>query len=517
MAPQTLALSSQPSLTPTLLLTTTPIPTLVPSPTEVFTASPSPTSRPPATPFRPNTSIPTDTPLQTATRVPAQTPTSDRVLVPLRPLQGDRVDALHGQSVKFDWTPTTAPYKLTLTRLPESNPTEEINDLMADSAEIEIAPPWEFGEDVSEYLWQVTDSAGRSLGSVKFSYSIPEFSIAIVPNSIILDPTEGTPGTEATVTGSGWKAGHEVNVQWDDGTELAATTVDGNGDFTVFFVVPDAAEGEHTIDFVGVPPDGEAYSIPATFTVVPTETQPPTLSWVKPVSNHGFYTTTSGTVELEVTATDNVSVRSVAFVRWDRVNLQWIGIDTGSSGDRLPSPSSRSNTDLSPPYQASVDVNTLNIGWNDIFAVVEDTAGNQVPVPIVISRLDPLVRALQFYESGYDGLPPDQRVYDQRFASETTRYINWELDIEYPAPGRRVDFKLTAIYFRDNRAGSWEEMHRHTVDAYAEGDWTESSYWWGYGFDDPGNWAIGFYLVDIYFEGSGIDGQLIASNRFEIY
>jgi hypothetical protein len=86
--------------------------------------------------------------------------------------------------------------------------------------------------------------------------------------TITLDPTEGPPETEVTATGSGWPAGHEVSVYWEDGTVLATTTVDDNGDFTVFFTVPDnASEGEYTINFVGFPPEGEAYTIPATFTV----------------------------------------------------------------------------------------------------------------------------------------------------------------------------------------------------------------------------------------------------------
>jgi hypothetical protein len=49
-----------------------------------------------------------------------------------------------------------------------------------------------------------------------------------------------------------------------------------------------------------------------------------------------------------------------------------------------------------------------------------------------------------------------------------------------------------------------------------EGDWTSTSHWSGYGADDPGSWAVGLYRVDIYFEGLGIDGQLIASEQFEI-
>jgi hypothetical protein len=261
---------------------------------------------------------------------------------------------------------------------------------MADSAVIEIADPLEFGEHFSVYSWQITDSTGRSLGPVIFSYNVASPAHS-VPTINLLDPTAGSPGTEVTASGFGWSGG-EVKVLWDDGTELKTTTVNDNGGFTVSFTVPkNTVRGQHTVNFVGVPPDGD--SVPATFTVLAfADTQPPTLSWVKPVSNHGFYTTTSGTVELEVTASDNVNVRSVAFVRWDRVNLQWIGIDTDLG----------SNTDLSPPYQASVEVNTLSMGWNDTFAVVEDTAGNQTPVPIVISRAESKY-ALQFYMDTYYG------------------------------------------------------------------------------------------------------------------
>ncbi|HZA24961.1 MAG TPA: Ig-like domain-containing protein [Dehalococcoidia bacterium] len=92
--------------------------------------------------------------------------------------------------------------------------------------------------------------------------------------TITLDPTEGPPETEVTATGSGWPAGHAVSVQWEDGTELATPTVDGNGNLVVSFVVPDAAEGEYTIEFVGAPPDGGAYTIPAIFTVTAPEAQP---------------------------------------------------------------------------------------------------------------------------------------------------------------------------------------------------------------------------------------------------
>jgi hypothetical protein len=42
-------------------------------------------------------------------------------------------------------------------------------------------------------------------------------------------------------------------------------------------------------------------------------------------------------------------------------------------------------------------------------------------------------------------------MYAQRFAADTSSYINWVLDLELPVPGRRRDFEITAIYYRDNR------------------------------------------------------------------
>jgi hypothetical protein len=125
---------------------------------------------------------------------------------------------------------------------------------------------------------------------------------------------------------------------------------------------------------------------------------------------------------------------------------------------------------------------------------------------------NPQVQILRFYESGYDVVPREQRVYAERFARETTRYVNWELNLEYPAPGRRVDFQITAVYYFSNSASVWEEFHRHNFDAYVEGKWTSSSHGYGYGFADPGNWTIGTYRADTLFAG-----QVIASQQFEIY
>ena len=104
-------------------------------------------------------------------------------------------------------------------------------------------------------------------------------------------------------------------------------------------------------------------------------------------------------------------------------------------------------------------------------------------------------------------------VYAERFASDTTRYINWELDIEYPAPGRPVEFEITAIWYQNRGASSWEEIYRAVSTHHVEADWTGSYHSSGYGCDDPVDcWEVGRYRVDLY-----VDSKLIASEQFEVY
>jgi hypothetical protein len=106
-----------------------------------------------------------------------------------------------------------------------------------------------------------------------------------------------------------------------------------------------------------------------------SDTEPPTVSWVKPVANGAVYQTASGTVELEVTASDSLGIRSVAFYWYDAVNDQLVEIATDSSA----------------PYQASGEVDTINTKLNGIFAVAEDMAGNRGNEFIFIYRLNPTI------------------------------------------------------------------------------------------------------------------------------
>jgi hypothetical protein len=143
----------------------------------------------------------------------------------------------------------------------------------------------------NEILAVVTDTAGNQAEASIFIYrQVP---------TITLDPIEGAPGTEVMARGSGWPAGHEVSVQWEDGTELATPTVDESGNFVASFIVPDAAEGEYTIDFVSFPLEGEAYVVSASFTVTaasetPTPEVQPTITLDRTEGPPGTEVTATG-------------------------------------------------------------------------------------------------------------------------------------------------------------------------------------------------------------------------------
>jgi hypothetical protein len=154
----------------------------------------------------------------------------------------------------------------------------------------------------------------------------------------------------------------------------------------------------------------------------------------------------------------------------------------------------------------------------DFVGILPEGEAYSIPASLTVLKpdipsLNARVTSLRFYESGYDTVPPEEIVYAQRFASDTTRYINWVLDLEHPAPGQPRALEITAVWYQDNGTPSWEEIHRHTLDTSIEGDWTWSYHEWGYGCDDPVDcWEVGSYRVDIY-----VAGKMITSAPFEIY
>ncbi len=126
----------------------------------------------------------------------------------------------------------------------------------------------------------------------------------------------------------------------------------------------------------------------------------------------------------------------------------------------------------------------------------------------ILTVLNAEVTELKFFEG--EDTPPvlEERVYANRFAKETSRYIYWKLLLEFPSPQHRIDFSIEAVYSRDDGA----IFAQHSTDCSVEPGWHNSYHFRGQGWDDPGHWPVGAYRVDLFSEG-----VKVASGSFEIY
>ncbi|MBN2244430.1 MAG: hypothetical protein JW755_01155 [Candidatus Aminicenantes bacterium] len=125
-----------------------------------------------------------------------------------------------------------------------------------------------------------------------------------------------------------------------------------------------------------------------------------------------------------------------------------------------------------------------------------------------IPELNAVVTGIKFYEGDKNGVPYGQRKYRERFARSNSRFIYWELNLRHPAPERRLDFAVDAVWYGPD--GS--EFVRQTLNTYLEGTWTNSYHPWGRGWDEPDNWIPGIYIVELFHKG-----QKIAISAFEIF
>jgi len=138
---------------------------------------------------------------------------------------------------------------------------------------------------------------------------------------------------------------------------------------------------------------------------------------------------------------------------------------------------------------------------------ITDSGGQSIDPGSGIPSLKANVTELNLYESGSGGLAKDQRQYKTRFSKSESRYINWELNLEHPAPGQRKDFQVEAVYYRPD--GS--VFSKFTVDTYIQTDWTSSYHHGSWGWRDPGNWQLGTYRIEL-----RIENRKIAEGVFEI-
>jgi hypothetical protein len=125
-----------------------------------------------------------------------------------------------------------------------------------------------------------------------------------------------------------------------------------------------------------------------------------------------------------------------------------------------------------------------------------------------IPSLDARVTKLVFFASGPADIAPfKEPIYRTRFHHSMTKTVYPEIYLDYPAPGKKVFFTVTA-HFRQK--GKTIRIVDH--EGRIEPNWTMSHHSVGAGILGTGNWPVGNYDVDIH-----INGEKVATGYFEVY
>ena len=104
----------------------------------------------------------------------------------------------------------------------------------------------------------------------------------------------------------------------------------------------------------------------------------------------------------------------------------------------------------------------------------------------------------------------NQRQYQDRFDTQTSRYIYWELNLVFPKIQSRIDFDIDAVWYGPNGNVIWRQTHNlHVLPG-----WSELLYVSGRGCDAPpcGDFERGSYKLEL-LSGS----RRVATGSFEVY
>ena len=130
----------------------------------------------------------------------------------------------------------------------DSEDDEDCNELKIDGMVIQWNVPFDLldvgGPGSMRFMAMATDDEGRETDVT--SEVIMSKSRAIVP-VLNLDPFNGNPGDTVTCYGYDYNPNTDVKIEFNC-RQVAATTTDGDGDFTTTFTVPSIEQGYYTVN-----------------------------------------------------------------------------------------------------------------------------------------------------------------------------------------------------------------------------------------------------------------------------
>jgi hypothetical protein len=113
----------------------------------------------------------------------------------------------------------------------------------------------------------------------------------------------------------------------------------------------------------------------------------------------------------------------------------------------------------------------------------------------------------RFFNAGEDPNVSAQRDYSHNFGQANARVIYCELDLYHTRPGENKAFVMQAVYYDPDGVVYGDVV----IEPVVEAGRIKSNWVLGYGWDDPGNWDVGTYRVDVY-----VGEEKITSDSFEI-
>lgn len=110
---------------------------------------------------------------------------------------------------------------------------------------------------------------------------------------------------------------------------------------------------------------------------------------------------------------------------------------------------------------------------------------------VTLRQIRGRVTGLRLYESGAETVPHEAREYTTRFPSTSTRYVNIEVNLAYPALAQETSVPITCQFLRNRTDAVGTVRLKSPIQA----GWTSSWHSGGWGTREPGSWAPGYYLV----------------------
>ena len=125
---------------------------------------------------------------------------------------------------------------------------------------------------------------------------------------------------------------------------------------------------------------------------------------------------------------------------------------------------------------------------------------------VAVGALKAKVTGVRFFESGSDLPDRNDRVLSTSFDALTTRYINIELDLEYPRVSRATAFEIPCRF-----DGPDSTVRTPTVKGTVDPGWSGSFHTSGWGAPSRGGWPAGTYKVTC----TG-DGKVVVASEFHV-